>query len=217
MPESRSANLRRVASIYDDIAPTWDRQAGLAERWLIGTSIRKALGKQLRGDVLEIGTGSGSTLPYVTFGDSAVQSFTGTDLSPGMLNQIAFPDSRVRLAQMSADRLAFPDQTFDVVTCSLVLCTVPDPERALREMSRVCKSDGRMVLLEHVLARNPLIAWLQRKMSPAQERLLGCHLDRQTDRLVRDLGFELISERRRLFGIFVLSVARPVVGDARAA
>ena len=210
MPESRSAQLKRVAGIYDELAPTWDRRVGLLERWLVGTSFRKHLGSSLRGTVLEIGSGSGATIPYVTFGPDAVTSLVGTDLSLGMLNQIKRDRSEIQLSRMSADNLAFHDNTFDVVTCSLVLCTVPDPERALREMSRVCKSEGQIVLLEHVLAPNRFLAWMQRKLSPAQERQLGCHFDRATDKLLQHLGFEIISQRRRFFGIFVLCVTRPI-------
>ena len=209
MSSSHAAELKRVAEIYDTQAPTWDRTVGFTERLLIGSSIRKHLGSLLHGDVLEIGTGTGATIPYVTFGVGSVTSFTGTDLSAGMLRQVDRKSTSVRLARMSGDSLAFPDNTFDVVTCSLVLCTVPDPERALREMIRVCRDDGRIVLLEHVLAPNRLLAWLQRRMTPAQERRLGCHFDRQTDRLVQDMGFRVISERRRLFDIFLLTELAP--------
>jgi uncharacterized protein YjiS (DUF1127 family) len=65
-------------------------------------------------------------------------------------------------------------------------------------------------MLEHVLARNRLLAALQKWMAPAQLRHMGCHLDRTTDRLLRDLGFTVVSEYRRFFGIFVLSVVRPI-------
>jgi ubiquinone/menaquinone biosynthesis C-methylase UbiE len=217
MSESRSNQLKRVTEIYDELAPTWDQRAGFVERRLMGSAIREELGSRLHGHVLEIGTGSGATLPYVTFGDTGVTSFVGTDLSLGMMREIKTRSPRLHLARMSADALAFPDATFDVVTCSLTLCTVPDPEVALREMSRVCKPDGEIVLLEHVLARNPVLSWLQRRLAPAQVRHMGCHLDRETDRLLHDMGFRIEFEQRRFFGIFVLSVVRPIGNGDRAA
>jgi hypothetical protein len=76
-------------------------------------------------------------------------------------------------------------------------------------MARVCRPDGRIVLLEHVLPPNRFVAWWVRKLAPAQERMLGCHLDRQTDRLVRDLGFGVERDQSRFFGIFHLIIARP--------
>jgi ubiquinone/menaquinone biosynthesis C-methylase UbiE len=86
---------------------------------------------------------------------------------------------------------------------------VPDAEQALREMARVCKPDGTVVLLEHVRARNPLLLGMQRALAPLQVRILGCHLDRPTDRLVQELGFRVEFERTRFFRIFHLIVARP--------
>ncbi|MEJ7839138.1 MAG: methyltransferase domain-containing protein [Thermomicrobiales bacterium] len=209
MSKAGQSELKRVAAIYDQQAPTWDRQVGLTERLLVGSALRRQLGQQLHGDVLEIGTGTGSTLPYLHFGPDAVHTFIGTDLSRGMLQQVDRSQGSMHLAQMSADTLAFPDNTFNVVTCSLVLCTVPDPGAAMLEMARVCKPDGRLVLLEHVRARNPALAWLQRKLTPGQHERLGCHLDRETGQLLKDLGFRIEAEQRRFFGIFVLITAKP--------
>jgi ubiquinone/menaquinone biosynthesis C-methylase UbiE len=210
----------RVESIYDEIAPTWDQRQGLVERVLMGQPMRIALASQLRGDVLEIGTGTGPTLRLI--GDNpAISSFTGVDLSSGMLDQarLAIPAGTfpVDLQRMDAEHLGFSDTTFDTVTTSLMLCTVPDPSQALREMARVCKPEGRIVLLEHVRSPNRLIAGLQRLLSPAQERMLGCHLDRPTDRLVRDLGFRIERDEDRFFGVFHLIVAKPPRHNAQVA
>lgn len=212
MTDGANPELARVEAIYDDLAPTWDERQGLVERVLMGQAMRAALANQLRGNVLEIGTGTGPTLRLLA-ANAEITSFTGVDLSSGMLDvaqeyagNLPFP---VALRRMTAERLEFPDAAFDTVTTSLTLCTVPDPERALREMARVCKADGRIALLEHVRARNPLLAAMQRVLTPLQARMLGCHLDRPTNRLVRDLGFRVEHETTRFFGIFRLIVAHP--------
>jgi ubiquinone/menaquinone biosynthesis C-methylase UbiE len=209
---SSKPEVRRVEAIYDRIAPEWDKRQGMAERILIGRSLRDEVAASLRGDVLEIATGTGVTLRNLA-GNQAITSYTGIDLSNGMLAQarqvatgLPFP---VDFRQMDATHLDFPDASFDTVTVSLSLCTVPDPAGTLREMARVCRPDGRIVLLEHVLSLNRFVAWWLKRLAPAQERMLGCHLDRQTDRLVRDLGFHVERDRSRLFGIFHLIVARP--------
>jgi len=215
-PASAQAQLQRVEAIYDTIAPEWDARQGVVERMLMGQPMREDLARLLTGDVLEIGTGTGPTLRQLALADNArVTSYTGIDLSNGMLDHarqhaggLPFP---VALRQMAAGDLAFEDGRFDTVTCSLTLCTVPDPVQALREMARVCKPDGTIVLLEHVRARNPLLAGVQKMLAPLQVRMLGCHLDRPTDRLVRDLGFRVEFERTRFFGIFHLIVAKPPV------
>ncbi len=207
--------LTRVAAIYDDIAPSWDGRQGLVERRLMGKAMRASLASHLTGDVLEIGTGTGATLPFLAPKASAIASLTGTDLSHGMLME-ARRTARslgppVSLVRMNAEALAFADAAFDTVTTSLMLCTVPDPARALREMARVLRPGGRVVLLEHVRAPNPLLALSQRALTPLQVRMLGCHLDRRTDKLVRELGFRVEHEETRFFDVFHLIVARPPV------
>ncbi|MBA2277922.1 MAG: methyltransferase domain-containing protein [Chloroflexia bacterium] len=206
----RASERRRVAAIYDQLAPRYDRMEGAVERLLMGRALRAALGAELRGAVLEVGIGSGRNLPYY---DDAVTHMIGVDLSQGMLaeaRRTAHAHGRtVTLARMDAEQLALPDAAFDTVATSLSLCTVADPARALREMARVCKPNGRVVLLEHVRSQTPPLAWLQRLLTPLQVRALGCHLDRATITLVRELGFEIVSERRRFFGVFRLVVATP--------
>ncbi|MGC4107760.1 MAG: methyltransferase domain-containing protein, partial [Thermomicrobiales bacterium] len=149
----------RVQAIYDDIAPQWDARQGLVERKLMGEQMRRDLAAALRGRVLELGTGTGATLPFA-IENPAITAFTGTDLSSGMLAQARakwaaltavhapFPATFIEL---DATQLPFSDAAFDTVTASLMLCTVPDPAQTLREMARVCTPDGHIVLLEHVL------------------------------------------------------------------
>ena len=92
---------------------------------------------------------------------------------------------------------------------SLALCTIPDPAVALIEMARVCRRDGRIVLLEHVRSSAAPLATLQRLVSPLNERAVGCHLDRDTIQLARSLGFEIVEARTRLWESVQLVVTRP--------
>ena len=210
--DTQSQEIQRISTIYDRMAPTWDaRQRAMERRLMGGDALRRSLAHWLRGDVLEIGSGTGATIPFVEFGSDKVTSFTATDISSGMLERartIAAGNDRIHFALMPADSLAFPDASFDTVTCSLVLCSVPDPVKALQEMSRVCKPGGRIILLEHVRAHNRLIALIQKIVTPLQARMIGCHFDRPTDQILRDLGFAVEREERRFFDIFVLLVAR---------
>lgn len=212
MPPSSLPDVTRVRSIYDDLARDWDRREALGERLLMGSTFRRELARQLRGDVLELGSGTGATLDLVDW--DRITSYTATDLSDGMLakarSRPSVAGQPVAFRQLEASSLPFPDASFDTVTITLTLCTVPDPERTLREMSRVCRPDGRLVLLEHVRAPNRAIAWLQRKLTPAQVRRMGCHFDRPTDTLVREMGFPVERDDRRLFSIFHLMVLRPM-------
>lgn len=199
----------RVRAIFDRRAATYDRTVGLGERLLLG-DLRRRFGALLRGRTLEIGAGTGLNLPYYS---PAVTQVVTVDLSSGMLRVLRNRATELKLpvsvAQMDAERLAFPDGSFDTVAVSMALCTVERPERALREMARVCAPGGRVVLLEHV--RSPVwpVSSLQRLVSPAQTRAIGCHFDRETIDLLRQEGFTVESEERRRIGIVRLVVARP--------
>jgi ubiquinone/menaquinone biosynthesis C-methylase UbiE len=164
----------------------------------------------LTGRVLEIAIGSGLNLPYYT---DAVTAAVGVDFSAGMLREAqaraAELGRAIELRQMDAHALAFADASFDTVAISLALCTVADPAAVLREMARVCRPEGRIVLLEHVLSPIPPVAWLERLASPLQTRAMGCHLDRRSIDLARELGFRIEIEHRRLAGIVRLAIGRP--------
>jgi len=205
-------NLRQIRAVYDRRAATYDRTVGLGERVALG-GLRRAFAAELRGDVLEVAVGSGLNVPHYT---SAVHRVVGVDLSGGMLRRARVRAAElgrpVAFAQMDAQRLAFGDAGFDTVAVSLALCTIPDPDAALRELARVCRPDGRVVLLEHV--RSPVwpVFVAQRLLTPLQERFIGCCLTRPTIDTARALGFTVESERSRLFGVFRLVVARPPPG-----
>lgn len=213
--DSRTEELQRIARVYDFRADSWDEREMRAENAIVGDAFRNGVAAQLHGSVLEIGVGTGETLRRLqSLGSTSVTSYTGIDISTGMLGQASryqgnmpFP---VTLHQANAESLAmFADGTFDTVTGSLVLCTVPDQEAALREMARVARPDGTIVLLEHVLSPNPLVKPVMKVVAPFQARAMGCHIDRQTDRIIRKLGFRVEQDRSRVFGIFHLIVARP--------
>jgi ubiquinone/menaquinone biosynthesis C-methylase UbiE len=200
---------RRIRETYDKRAAIYDAAAGRGEKSLVG-NLRARFGGLLEGATLEVAIGGGRNFPYYT---SRVTHAIGVDLSAGML-EVAAKRARelhlpIDLAVMDAQRLAFPDHTFDTVAISLGLCTVPDPAAALREMSRVCKPDGQIVLLEHVRSPVRPVAMIQRIGSPIQERLNGCHLARETIDTVRACGLEIVRDDQRLLGIIRLVVARP--------
>jgi SAM-dependent methyltransferase len=203
----------RIRRIYDDRAAARDYADGLTERLLLG-SLRREFGARLRGETLEIGVGSGLNLPYYS---PAVTRAVGLDLSAAMLararQRAADVPIPVELIQGDAEALPFPDEAFDTVAASLALCTVPNPINALSEMARVCRPDGQIVMLEHVLSPLAPVAVALRLLSPLQERALGCHLDRATFDVARGLGFAIVEERRRLFGVFRLVVARPAANS----
>lgn len=159
--------------------------------------------------MLEVGIGTGASLPHYRPGIA----LTGIDLSPGMLAVARRHSDRLGLAAdlqvMNAERLDFPDQSFDCVIFSLCLCTIPDPERAIREGLRVVRPGGRLIFLEHVRSHLPPVAALQWLLSLATVPLQQDHWNRRTPELVRACGITVGSERRWLLGVFTLLVGEP--------
>jgi phosphatidylethanolamine/phosphatidyl-N-methylethanolamine N-methyltransferase len=117
--------------------------------------------------VLEVGVGTGiNTLLYPR--DCSV---TGIDLTGSMLDKARDRVERegirnVRLLEMDAADLKFADDTFDIVYAPYLISVVPDPIAVAREMRRVCRPGGRIVFLNHFLSANPVLAWLERLISP---------------------------------------------------
>jgi ubiquinone/menaquinone biosynthesis C-methylase UbiE len=168
---------------------------------------RQLFNKIKEGRVLEVGIGTGKNLRYYRQRFWAV----GVDLSAGMLAK-AKPLATakdVSLAQMDVENLAFPDDTFDTILATFVFCSVPDPIRGLREIRRTLRPDGQMLLIEHVLPKNPVLARVFDVLDSLTATLTGVHINRKTSDNIRRAGFELIQERNLLLTIFRLLVAKP--------
>jgi phosphatidylethanolamine/phosphatidyl-N-methylethanolamine N-methyltransferase len=117
--------------------------------------------------VLEVGVGTGINADLYPR-DCAV---TGIDLSDSMLekarDRVARKDVRnVRLLEMDAADLRFADDAFDIVYAPYVISVVPDPVAVAREMRRVCRPGGRIVILNHFRSASPTGAWLERMIAP---------------------------------------------------
>ena len=199
----------RIRRLYDDRAATYDHSLGIGERLLLGR-LRQAYGALLNGETIEVGIGSGLNIPFYS---PAVTRAVGVDLSQEMLRhaheRVTHLGIPFALVQADAEALPFSDAAFDTVAISLALCTIPDPVNALRELGRICRPGGRIVMLEHVRSTARPLAALQRALSPLNERAIGCHLDRATFDLARSLGFSIDETRSRLFNSVQLVVARP--------
>jgi phosphatidylethanolamine/phosphatidyl-N-methylethanolamine N-methyltransferase len=120
-----------------------------------------------RSSVLEVGVGTGINLSLYP---SSCQ-ITGIDLSTGMLDKarerIAKKGLRnCRLMEMDAAALTFGDASFDIVYAPYLISVVPDPVAVAREMRRVCKPGGRIVILNHFKSDNPVLSRIERAISP---------------------------------------------------
>lgn len=175
---------RLGAALYDLL------NARLDER-LFGERRRRLL-VQADGRVLDVGGGTGANLAYYSMGQ--VTELVLLDVGRGMLARAGCKAGAlglpVELRLASAEQLPFDDQRFDTVVFTLSLCTIPDPVRALREARRVLSPTGRLLVLEHVRAREPGLARLQDRFTPVQRFVAsGCHPNRETRRNIEAAGF----------------------------
>ena len=143
------------------------------------------------GDVLEIGVGTGLNVPRYPPSLTAITSVGPEDaLHPFAVRRAAARGLRIDHTPGDARRLPFDTARFDTVVCMLILCSIPEPERAVREMARVMRPGGRMLFLEHVGAKAGARRVVQRLLNaPMRAVLCGCEVVRDTERTFRENGF----------------------------
>ncbi len=166
--------------------------------------------KQASGRVLEVAVGTGKNLPYYPPDCRIIAA----DLSREMLNvaqkRAAKLSMDVSFLLADAEALPFPDETFDTVVSSLSTCTFPDPVAALKEMARVCRPTGKVLLLEHGRSDREWLARFQDRTADRHARQLGCHWNRNSLDLVRRADLKINKAQRVFFGVFNQIEAAPI-------
>lgn len=200
--ETVKKRYNRLSLLYDILEYPFER--------LIFGKWRRNLFSNLDGRILEIGVGTGKNLQYYP----KEAKVTAIDISPGMLGRAIKKAGRLKLDYslilMDAEDLGFKENSFDVVACTFVLCSVPDPVKALNEMRRVCKPNGKIVVIEHVLSKNRIIALLQHIHNPVTRYLFGFNVNRDTVSNIKKAGLKITSEKNlALNGVFKIITCRP--------
>ena len=147
-----------------------------------------------RGEVLEIGIGSGLNLPFYS---PDVQRIYGVDPSVELQRiargrVVAAPMEVEFLSQSAEEQLPLADASIDTVVTTWTLCSIADAPKALREMKRVLRTSGRLIFLEHGRAPDPGVADWQERITPLWKNITGgCHLNRKIDDLITTAGFRI--------------------------
>jgi ubiquinone/menaquinone biosynthesis C-methylase UbiE len=180
------------SAIYDPLLWVGER-AGMAQR-------RADLLGQARGQVLELGAGTGLNLPHYP---DRLEELVLTEPSPPMVSRLeqrakqSGIDSSVTIAE--AERLPFEDDRFDTVVSTLVLCTVDEPRQAIDEIARVLRPGGKLLFLEHVRSDSRRLArWQDRLHRPWHAFAAGCNANRATVDMLREspLRVEVVERDR---------------------
>lgn len=195
---------------YDHRALLYDVSEAPME-WLFFRRWRRRVWSLVNGGrILEVGVGTGLNFPY--YPPNA--QITAIDLSEKMLERAQRRAARqglaVELLQMDAQALAFPDHSFDNIVATFVFCSVPDPVLGLSELRRVCKPNGKILLLEHMRPESPWLARLFDLLNPLAVRLTGANINRKTVENVQRAGLQIESiENLAPSGIVKLIMATP--------
>jgi ubiquinone/menaquinone biosynthesis C-methylase UbiE len=178
-----SLSGRLFAAIYDPLM-SGTESAGLRAR-------REQLLAHAKGDVLEVGGGTGANLS--AYGAGAVD-LTVTEpeshMLPRLQRKLQSSGVTAKVLRAPAEDLPFVDASFDVVVSTLVLCTVDDQPRAVRELRRVLRPGGRLLFIEHVRAEQAGLARWQDRLN-GLNRILGhgCNCNRPTLDTLQANGF----------------------------
>ncbi|MBN2046263.1 MAG: class I SAM-dependent methyltransferase [Anaerolineaceae bacterium] len=204
------ANNKQTIRRYQRVSKFYDRLEGIPER--VFAPWRAEVWKRVEGErILEVGVGTGKNFPYHPQG----KHITAIDLTPGMLEQ-----ARRRASEMAieidlrpgdAQALDFPDDHFDTAVATFVFCSVPDPVQGLRELNRVVRPGGKILLLDHVRSARPLLGALMDLLNPLVHALMGAEINRRTVENARKAGLEILEacDMSARTDIFKLTIARP--------
>jgi len=168
---TKAMETTMVAEAYGHWAPVYDLVFGRVFRRGRGAAIEAA--ERIGGRILEVGVGTGLSLA----GYSRRNSIFGVDISAPMLGKARKRRDKLRLghveglAIMDAERLTFPDNSFDVVVAQYVVTTVPHPEKALDEFLRVLRPGGEITITSRIGAEAGLRGILEKCLMPVTSRL----------------------------------------------
>ncbi len=197
---------RTKPAVYDRLAGHYDRAIAPLERMFLARLRAQALHElPPESRILEVGAGTGLNFPFYPQGAHGVAS----EFSCEML-KVARGKNRplsVHLVQTSAEQLPFSAASFDAAFATLVFCSLPSPQAAFRELRRVVRPGGQIVLLEHVRPKG-ILGYFFDALNVLTVALFDDHFNRRTAEEAEKAGLQLLRVERRYLGIFNLIVCR---------
>ncbi|MGB3367783.1 MAG: methyltransferase domain-containing protein [Acidaminobacteraceae bacterium] len=171
----------RISKVYDILEKPMESMA--MGKW------RVELFEKIEGEkILEVGIGTGKNLIYYPEN----LDVTGIDFSKNMLQKAKAKiknKKNIELIEMDAQKMNFADNTFDTVITSCVFCSVPDPIEGLKELRRVCKNNGKIIMLEHMRSNNKVAGKLMDTLNFIPLNIWGANINRKTIENLKKAGF----------------------------
>lgn len=195
--ETIKRRYNRISGVFD----LMDHM--MKEEW------RKELIQQADGRVLEVGVGTGTNLKYY----SKEVQVTGIDFSPNMLKRAREKANRlpvdIQLLEMDVQNLEFADNTFDTVVSTCVFCSVPDPVQGLKEIRRVTKPNGKIIMLEHMRSENQIIGKFMDILNPIGLHFIGANINRRTIDNIHSSNMKIVKQEFLLSSILRKLILSP--------
>lgn len=172
-------NTEKIKKRYNRVSKIYDFLEKPMEAMSMGEWRKEIIAAIEEEKLLEVGIGTGKNL---LFYPEDIE-ITGIDFSEKMLEkamQIAKGKENITLIEMDVQKMNFPDNTFDTIVTSCVFCSVPDPVEGLKEMRRVCKNNGKIVMLEHVRSQHKVAGNFMDLVNFIPLHIWGANINRET-------------------------------------
>lgn len=155
--------------------------------------VRSLVLSDVEGDVFEIGFGTGLNLSHYP---ESVKKITTADINPGMSRRarrrIEKSSIQVDSRVLTAEYLPLDDESFDTVVCTWTLCSIEDPAKALSEIRRILRPQGKFLFVEHGASKDEAVKKWQDRLNPLWKRIgVGCNLNRDAHSLISDAKFTI--------------------------
>ncbi|MDF0727720.1 class I SAM-dependent methyltransferase [Cytobacillus sp. S13-E01] len=166
--------------------------------------IREDLISKAEGRVLEIGSGTGVNFPYYKNATQVDAVEPNSWMVKKSLKRKSQTNVPIQTYKLKAEKLPFPDDTFDTVVGTLVFCTISKPLEALKEIKRVSKPSAKFLFFEHVRMEQSFLGKTQDLLTPAWKHICdGCHLNRNTLELVEQAHLSIEKVDSYYKGLFL--------------
>lgn len=188
--------------IYDKFATNYDKALAPFEKWFLEKWRKETLSHLSKNSkILEIGAGTGINFKHYP---ECQQAFA-SEISIKMLEIAKSKSNSIKLIQTDAQKLPFPDNSFDAAFATLVFCSIPNPKKAFAELQRVLKAKDKVILLEHVRP-NGLLGYLFDVINIFTVALFEDCFNRETAKIAEESGLRIIKIKKKAFGIVQLII-----------